>query len=66
MLIKSEKLLNAVKVLGCGLDKTFDINKLKYHKIIIMADADCVKTVVYTVMYKIMSRLTNFIFGVQF
>ena len=31
---------NLVKILGCNCGERFDINKLKYNKIIIMADAD--------------------------
>jgi DNA gyrase subunit B len=29
-----------VKVLGCGMGKSFDITKLRFHKIVIMTDAD--------------------------
>lgn len=35
------KLQDIVKALRCGVGDTFDINKLRYHKIILMADADC-------------------------
>lgn len=38
--LTNSKLLDVVKALKCGVGKTFDINKLRYHKIIIMADAD--------------------------
>lgn len=31
---------NLVNILGCGIGKDFDITKLKYDKIILMADAD--------------------------
>lgn len=34
------KLLDVVKALKCGIGKGFDIDRLRYHKIIIMADAD--------------------------
>ena len=39
-LIKSPKVQELLKVLKCGFGETFDINKLKYHKIIISSDAD--------------------------
>jgi DNA gyrase subunit B len=38
--LKSEEIQNIIKVLGCGVLNSFDIEKLKYHKIIIMTDAD--------------------------
>lgn len=38
--LKNSKLLDVIKALKCGIGKTFDISKLRYHKVIIMADAD--------------------------
>jgi len=38
--ITNEKLVPVVMALGTGIGEDFDINKLRYHKIIIMADAD--------------------------
>ena len=38
--ISNGKLLDVVKALKCGIGKDFDIKKLRYHKIVIMADAD--------------------------
>ena len=38
--LSSVKILELIKALGCGYGESFDINKLRYHKIIIMADAD--------------------------
>jgi len=39
-LIASEKLKDISKALGCGMGPTFDITKLRYHKIMLMADGD--------------------------
>lgn len=36
----NEKLMPVVTALGCGIGDEFDISKLRYNKIIIMADAD--------------------------
>ena len=36
----NEKLMPVVTALGCGIGEEFDISKLRYGKIIIMADAD--------------------------
>lgn len=38
--IDSEKIKELLRALKCGIAEDFDIDKLKYHKIIIMADAD--------------------------
>ncbi|WP_215535324.1 DNA topoisomerase (ATP-hydrolyzing) subunit B [Borreliella bavariensis] len=38
--ITNDKLIPIIASLGAGVGKTFDITKLRYHKVIIMADAD--------------------------
>lgn len=38
--LANAELSNLVKILGCGIGPHFDLSKLKYNKIIIMADAD--------------------------
>ncbi|EEF81659.1 DNA topoisomerase (ATP-hydrolyzing) subunit B [Borreliella valaisiana] len=38
--ITNDKLIPIIASLGAGVGKTFDIKKLRYHKVIIMADAD--------------------------
>lgn len=39
-IVATEELKNLVVALGCGVHDTFDINKLRYHRIILMNDAD--------------------------
>lgn len=39
-IIKSDKFKNLIVAVGAGITDQFDITKLRYHKIIIMADAD--------------------------
>lgn len=38
--LKSSKLMTAIKAFGCNIGEEFDIDKLKYKHIIIMTDAD--------------------------
>ena len=38
--IDSSKILDVVKILECGIGEDFDIEKLRYNKIISLADAD--------------------------
>lgn len=38
--VNNSKLLDVVKAMRCGIGKDFNLSKLRYHKIIIMADSD--------------------------
>jgi DNA gyrase subunit B len=40
LILKNAEINSIVSSLGCGIDTTFDINNLRYDKIIIMTDAD--------------------------
>ncbi len=52
----SEQISNLVTAIGTGVGENFDINKLRYNKIIIMADADVdgqhIKSLLLTLFYR--------------
>ena len=41
-LFKNEQITNLITALGCGIGEEFNINKLRYYKVIILTDADSV------------------------
>lgn len=54
----NEKLVPVVQALGCGIGEELDISKIRYHKVVIMADADVdgqhIRTLLLTFFFRFM------------
>jgi len=59
--LANEELGNVVKALGCGIGKELDLSRLRYHKIILLMDADSdghhIATLLLTFFYRYMPEL---------
>ena len=56
-----DELADLVTALGCGVGKTFDLNRMRYGKVIILADADSdghhIATLLLTFIYRHLPQL---------
>ena len=60
-ILQNEEIRSIISAIGAGIDPNFDLSKIKYHKIIILADADQdgahIRAILLTFFYRYMKDL---------
>ena len=62
-ILQNKEVEAIINVLGTGVQDDFDVNKLRYHKIVLMADADVdgahIRTLLLTLLFRFMKPLID-------
>jgi DNA gyrase subunit B len=62
-MLANEEIRTMITAIGAGIDEDFDLEKIRYHKVILMSDADVdgshIRTLLLTFFFRHMNKLIN-------